>query len=182
MQGRDKLMEDVDGQPLLAHLVHQARATDLPVYVTLPGPAHPRARAATGATAVPVHDAAEGMSASIRAGLRVLPDTVRGALLLPADMPELTTADFQQMAARFQGENGPILRASGADETGTLRPGHPVLFPKRCFAALQKLRGDTGARALLQDDRVEMVPLPGARALTDLDTPEAWAHWRHHRK
>ncbi|TNJ41669.1 nucleotidyltransferase family protein [Phaeobacter sp. B1627] len=178
MQGRDKLMEAVDGQPLLAHLIRQARATGLPVFVTLPERDHPRACAATGATIVPVPGATEGMSASIRSGLQALPDDIQGVLLLPADMPDLTTADFQHLAARFQGADGPILRASGADETGSLRPGHPVLFPKRCFAALRELRGDTGARALLQNDRVEMVRLPAAHALTDLDTPEAWRHWR----
>mgnify|MGYP006910720262 CR=1 FL=1 len=49
---------------------------------------------------------------------------------------------------------------------------------RRCFAALIQLSGDQGARALLKTVSVHDIALPGQRALTDLDTPEAWAAWR----
>ena len=65
----------------------------------------------------------------------------------------------------------------GTAEDGT--PGHPVLFPRDCFPALLALSGDMGAKAVLAANipRVRDVPLPGRRALTDLDTPEAWQAW-----
>ncbi|KUP93926.1 nucleotidyltransferase family protein [Tritonibacter horizontis] len=179
MRGGDKLLEDISGRPLLTHLIREARATTLPVWVTLPALDHPRAAAASDARRVVVPDAAEGMAASIRRGVAALPATTQGVLLLPADMPELTCDSFLALADRFDGPEGPILRATGTDADGEIRPGHPVLFPHRCFAALTALRGDTGARAVLQGERVQLVPLPAAQALTDLDTPEAWSAWRH---
>ncbi|WP_303048858.1 nucleotidyltransferase family protein [Phaeobacter sp. HF9A] len=178
MRGGDKLLEQVAGRPLLAQLLHQAQASGMRVFVTLPDLTHPRAKAAEGATMIPVPEAAEGMGASIRRGLHALPADIDGVMLLPADMPELTTADFQQLAAQFQGPDGAILRATGVDKSGRTRPGHPVLFPRRCFEALRQLRGDDGARAVLRDDPPELVALPAAHALTDLDTPEDWAAWR----
>ncbi len=178
MRGGDKLMEYVAGQPLIAHLAQQARATGFSLFVTLPDLDHPRAGAIHGAKLIPVPDAGQGMSASIRAGISNLPDDTAGVMILPADMPEITTADFRTLADQFDGPNGTILRASSVDDQGQPRPGHPVLFPRRCFHALKTLTGDSGAKALLRGESVMHIPLPGRHALTDLDTPEDWAAWR----
>lgn len=177
MRGADKLLEPIAGQPLLAHMIGQAQATGRPVFVTLPALDHPRASTLQGATPIAVPDAAEGMGASIRRGIAALPSTTEGVLMLPADMPELTTGDFTKLIEGFEGPEGPILRATGT-EGGEIRQGHPVLFPRRCFAALTALQGDAGARSVLRGEDLKLVALPEARALTDLDTPEAWAAWR----
>ncbi|KIC11224.1 4-diphosphocytidyl-2C-methyl-D-erythritol synthase [Leisingera sp. ANG-M1] len=177
MQGRDKLLEDLDGQPLLTLICRRAALTGLPVYVTLPGIAHPRAIATGTAAQVPVPDAKDGMSASIRRGVAALPKEAEAAMILPADMPEIETQDLLHIAAHFGGEDSPVLRATAANGT----PGHPVLFPRRCFGALQNLSGDQGARSILKNETVQTIPLPGRHALTDLDTPEDWAAWRSRR-
>ncbi|UWQ80809.1 nucleotidyltransferase family protein [Leisingera sp. S132] len=177
MQGRDKLMEVVDGQPLLSLMCRRAALTGLPVYATLPGPSHPRAAATGDAIQVPVPDAAEGMSASIRRGTAALPEDTQAVMILPADMPEITAQDMLHLAAHFDGPDNPILRAAAEDGT----PGHPVLFPRRCFEALQGLQGDQGARSILTGETVQTVPLPGRNAVTDLDTPQDWAAWRRSR-
>lgn len=177
MGGRDKLMELVDGQPLVQLLCRRAALTALPSFVTLPSESHPRVDATGTATVIPVPAADEGMGASIRSGIAALPPLIEGVMLLPADMPEVETQDMMFLACHFKGPDGPILRACASDGT----PGHPVLFPRRCFADLLRLQGDQGARSLLKGEQVQLVPLPGNRALTDLDTPEAWAAWRARR-
>jgi CTP:molybdopterin cytidylyltransferase MocA len=40
------------------------------------------------------------------------------------------------------------------------------------------LNGDRGARIVLEGETVRVLPLPGRRAVTDLDTPEDWEAWR----
>ncbi|MDE4061479.1 MAG: nucleotidyltransferase family protein [Pseudophaeobacter sp. bin_em_oilr2.035] len=174
MAGRDKLSEEVEGQPLLALMCRRAALTGLPVYVTVPNEAHPRTGLTGTATPVPVPDADEGMAASIRRGVTALPETTEGVMIVPADMPELETQDLMHMAAHFHGGDGPILRATAEDG----QSGHPVLFPKRCFADLEAITGDQGARVLLKQDKVQYIALPARHATTDLDTPEAWAAWR----
>ena len=67
-----------------------------------------------------------------------------------------------------------VIRASTADG----RAGHPVIFPARLWPDLVRLQGDQGARDMLKSEAVQLCPLPGQHALTDLDTPEAWAAWR----
>ena len=53
-----------------------------------------------------------------------------------------------------------------------------MIVPARLLPEMAALRGDTGARALMQSHPVRHVALPGRRAVTDLDTPEDWAAWR----
>lgn len=177
MRGRDKLLEPVGNQPLLAHVLDTARA--FPRYVVLP--ADDSARRAivdrAGATALPVDAGAPEMAASIRAGIAALPGDAPGVMILLADMPDLTAEDLTTLAATF-GQHGGQRIVRAASENG--KPGHPVIFPRTAFAALAGLTGDSGARQIIsrKSDQVILVRLPGNRALTDLDTPEDWAAWR----
>lgn len=178
MRGTDKLLEPVAGQPLLRHQARTALATGAPVIVTLP-PDRPERAAALAdlpVTPVIVPDPSEGLAASLRAGVAALPDTAAAVMVLLADLPDLTTSDLALMIRTFRDDAAaPILRATAADGT----PGHPVILPRRHFRALLALAGDDGARALLRGaPDLRHIALPGTRATTDLDTPEAWAAWR----
>ena len=179
MRGRDKLLEEVDGQPLLRHVAKVALTSGQTVLVALPPAAVLRRAALSGLPVelLTVNDAASGMAASIRAGVAALPATATALLLMLADMPDIGPDDIHALlSAHDATPDAPILRASGAGG----EPGHPVLFPARHFPQLRQLTGDTGARALLSDPTapVHLIPLPGNRAVTDLDTPEDWDRWR----
>ncbi len=174
MRGADKLLEPVAGVALLRRQALAGLATGTRVLVTLP-PDRPRRAAALDGLAVepvPVPDAAEGLAASIRAGVAA----ARGGALLVmlADMPDIGAEDLALLIAGHAAAPDAVIRAAAEDG----RPGHPVLFPARMAAALAGLRGDRGARDLLRAEMPVLVPLPGCRALTDLDTPEDWAAWR----
>ncbi len=182
MEGRDKLLEPVaGGAPLLAERVQAALATGQKVLVALPPPAQAPARHAclpAGAQPVIVTATPPGMGASLAALVHALPRLVpeaQGALVLPADMPDLSTADLRRVIAAFD----PACILRGASAGG--RPGHPVLFPAGWFDRLATLAGDEGGRGLLKDAPVTLIRLPGDHALTDLDTPQAWAAWRARR-
>lgn len=177
MRGADKLTERVGGEPLLRRLARAALTLDGPVMVTLPvaGDARRAALDGLGVVQVPVPDAAEGMAASLRAGVAALPDGTPAVMILPSDMPELDAGDLRAVLSAWQAGTGARpLRASGADGT----PGHPVIFPAATFGALRGLSGDTGARDVLRRTGWDSVALPADRALTDLDTPEDWDAWR----
>ncbi|WP_299921464.1 nucleotidyltransferase family protein [uncultured Pelagimonas sp.] len=179
MRGQDKLLQDVGGVPMLRRQVETALATGAHVCVTLPDHDHPRAAALQGLPVqiVAVPDANLGMSASLRRGVGMLPRNQRAVMILPADMPDLTTEDLLAVYQGFCNEAHPTLQqATSADGN----PGHPVLFPADCFTALMAVSGDQGARAVLKANkyRLRRVALSDDRALVDLDTPEAWAAWR----
>jgi CTP:molybdopterin cytidylyltransferase MocA len=177
MRGGDKLLERVEGAPLLARIARLAQSTDLPVTVTLPPdrPLRDNALAGMGLDTVTVPGAALGMAESLKAGVAALPDTAAVMLLL-ADLPEMTADDLGTMLQAWAQTPDLILR--GADAAG--RPGHPVCFPAWARGELLALTGDQGAREVLlrHKDRTRLIPLPGQHATTDLDTPEEWAAWR----
>ncbi|SMC43455.1 NTP transferase domain-containing protein [Primorskyibacter flagellatus] len=177
MRGADKLLQDVDGKPLLRIMAERACAVSDTVFVTLPNLDHPRANALDDLSlrVIPVPDAAEGMAASLRAAARALPDGIDGALILPADMPDIKSSNLDSIIKYYGNNPHAIIQGSSLNE-----PGHPVLFPADCLSLFKTLSGDRGARPILQQmrDRIMLVPLPGRAALTDLDTPEAWTKWR----
>lgn len=177
MRGADKLLEKVQGQPLLRLVASRALGTGLQVVVTLADghPVRDAALAGLDLATVRVVDAGDGMGASLRAGvMAVAPD--RAILVLLADMPDIDAADLAQMLAAYRAEPAAIHRACNAD--GVL--GHPVIFPPWARAALLGMAGDVGAKSVMQAhaEAVRRVVLPGAHATTDLDTPEDWAQWR----
>ncbi|MBL4927666.1 nucleotidyltransferase family protein [Fuscibacter oryzae] len=174
MAPRDKLLEQIDGQPLIARSLRIALATGLPVTMALPPDRPDRWRAieGMGGDRVTVERARDGMAESLKKGLAAIPPDAP-VLLLLADLPELETADLLAVAGA-----DPDFIQRGATQSG--QPGHPVLLPAWLRPELNLLTGDEGARALFQRHKgqLRLVPLPDNRALTDLDTPEDWARWR----
>jgi len=178
MQGRDKLLERVDGQPLLRRQARLALSLNLPVRVTLPVD-RPARRAALdgldGVSLVALAQASEGLAASLREGGAWATGLgARGLVILLADLPELTENDLKCVLQAFDFSLQNVVRATDDSR----KPGHPVIIPARLFERLERLTGDTGAQAIFADEPVTRVFLPGRRATTDLDTPAQWAAWR----
>ena len=179
MRGRDKLLEDIDGQALLRLMVARARkAGASAVRVVLAEGQTDRAAELRDFTDIEIIHLPAGrdMSDSLKAGIAGLDCAV---MILLADLPDLTAHDLYLMLTFAQMHPAAILRA--ADNKG--RAGHPLVFPRDLLPELVKVTGDQGARAVLEQHggRVVHIPLPETRATTDLDTPEDWAAWRKSR-
>ena len=95
-----------------------------------------------------------------------------GLLVLLGDMPLISSSHIDQMLAVFAACDHPgcIIQAENDGQAG-----HPVLIPRTYFKQLTDLKGDFGARSLLQQhrDHVQRVNI-GPAALRDFDTPEAF--------
>ena len=178
MRGRDKLLERVGAAPLVRRQALTAQAALMPALLTLaPGAAGRRAalRGIDGVRVRTLPRARLGLSESIREGARWARGLkATGLMVVPADMPDLEAADLRALRRAFLSDASAVWRA--ADDAG--RPGNPVIIPRRLFARLAALRGDTGARELIRGETTRLVRLPGGRARVDLDTPEDWEEWR----
>jgi CTP:molybdopterin cytidylyltransferase MocA len=180
MRGLDKLLQPVEGRPLLRHVAKVALATGSPVAVTLPPAAAAREAALDGLALrlLAVPDAGAGMSRSLIRGVQALTGAgpEDGLMVLPADMPGFTAAALTSLIAAFQTDPTRILRGGAPDG----QPGHPVIFPHDLWPALASVTGDEGGRPVIQANkgRVRVIPLPGPMAQLDLDTPEDWAAFR----
>ena len=180
MGGADKLLQPLDGETLLTRTTRAALSSVAARVHTVVPPDSPQRTAALEGlrcNIVVARDAAEGMSASLRAGLAAVSPRADAVVIALADMPDVGPAEIDRLIAAFDPENGAeICRAVSADG----RPGHPVLFSRRFFENLAALRGDEGARTLMAaaGDFLRLVPTEADHALTDLDTPEAWTRYR----
>lgn len=180
MRGADKLMEPVDGDPLLRRSAKILLASQADEVVVVLRPGDTARQAALDGLDLKLIDnplAAEGMGASIRAGIAAVAPDAGAALVALADMPDIASKDINALIAAYDAEEGrEIIRA--ADPDGA--PGNPVLFGRRFFEPLRGLEGDEGARSILaaNADLVRLVRLTTDASRVDLDTPEAWAKWR----
>lgn len=180
MRGADKLLQDVNGMTLLKHQVDKAqRAKAGAVYVVLPPAPNPRHAALKGCDfqLVLSVDTHMGMSASLRSGLEALPAETEAAMILLADLPDLTTADLIKVCSNVGLDDGTLIwRGTTSDGA----PGHPVVFAASLFPELKALSGDSGGAEVIaaHKNNTKLVALPDMHARRDLDTPEDWAAWR----
>lgn len=109
----------------------------------------------------------EGLASSIRAGVARLPASCAGVMLVLADQACVTAEDLRRLAGAWRRQP---LAVAAAQYGATL--GAPAIFPRHLFGELSELKGDRGARVLLNRhaDRLVKVRMPSATF--DLDTPD----------
>jgi CTP:molybdopterin cytidylyltransferase MocA len=169
---RSKLLAKLDGRPLLEHAIAaQCAVPELErVAVALGASADSILRAVDFLRAEPVvcerwH---EGQSASLRHGVSfLLAGDASKVLVTLGDQPRMTP----ELIARFVNEPGGTRAAYGG------RPGHPVVLGPEQIQAIAGLRGDHGARGLLEGGR--MIECGPANTARDVDTPEDLEAIRH---
>lgn len=178
MGSRDKLLEKVDGIPLLRLIAERALKVSDDVHVLLRPGFNARRKALEGLEirTFVAPEALEGMNGSLRAATAHMAKH-DAYLLMLGDLPEITAENMQTVLDARAGQPDNVIWR-GATEDGT--PGHPILLSRPVYGALLQISGDGGGRTALKPfkDQTCLVPLPGTRARCDLDTPEDWAAWR----
>lgn len=116
---------------------------------------------------VHARDHAEGMAASLRAGVAALPRDCAGAFVFLGDMPRIPDGVAARLAQAVR--DGAWAAAPIVGE----RRGHPVLFGRNLFAPLKALTGDQGGGKLLEAlaDDLALVPVDDPGVLFDVDEP-----------
>jgi molybdenum cofactor cytidylyltransferase len=167
--GSDKrLARLADGSRLLAATLHLARTHFAEVAVVLRADDDPqRLGIPAGIRVIPCTDAEQGMGHSLAAGIRALSACPAEAIaVLLGDMPWIAPASLAALSAQARPERIVYPLVDG-------QRGHPVLFGRQHWPALQQLRGDTGARELLRQrpDCCHALPLNDPGLLRDVDRP-----------
>ena len=109
----------------------------------------------------------EGMASSIRCGMAAIPAGTEAVLILLGDQVAVTTDDLKRLAGAWREQDGTIAAASYDQHCGV-----PAIFPRICFGELSELRGDQGARRVIDRNDFRLVRVPMPNASVDLDTPE----------
>jgi molybdenum cofactor cytidylyltransferase len=171
--GRDKLLEKIGdaGEPMaVVSARHLLAASDRVLAVTRSGRRDLRELLERlGCEVMETDRALEGLGSSLAAGVESSADA-GGWIVTLADMPFIRPQTIR--AVRNAIEEGariaaPFDRASG-------KRGHPVAFAAALREELLAIRGDAGARSVIQRhrDSVRLVEVDDAGIARDIDRPE----------
>lgn len=172
--GCNKLVLTVNGKPLVRHAVDAALAGGLDPVIVITGHEADSLRACLADVPVSfIHNNAfaHGLSTSLRAGIGAAPYDCGGAMVLLGDMPGVTADLVRRLTAAFD----PAMSRSICVATAKGMRGHPILWGRQHFEEMQTLRGDQGARSLIElhDGQVCDIEAGNDAPLADLDTPDA---------
>lgn len=168
------------GETLLQRSLRAAIETECrPVIVVLGSQAESlqgEINAAAAEVRVVVNDVwAEGMSASIRCGVRALEaeaaDEIEAAVLLLCDQPFVTSDALNRLVKVYEEQRAPLV-ASEYEAGGEMTRGVPALFSRALFSELMKLDGAAGAKQIITHHADEAVFVAMPEAAFDVDTPD----------
>jgi molybdenum cofactor cytidylyltransferase len=169
--GRNKLLFDIEGEPLVRRAVKHALEARLdPVIVVL---GHEADRVQREVADLPCRttvnaDYALGVNGSLKTGVRAVPTDAQAVVVILADMPFVTADMIAALVARYRAGTAPLVIS---DYAGVNAP--PMLYDRRLFSELQTMEGEGCGRQVVKRHRSEaaVVSWPEA-ALTDMDVPE----------
>ena len=172
----NKLLAEIDGVPMARRVVDAIAESRIASTHVVTGHQSAALRAALADCEVAFvdnPDYAQGLSASLRAGIGALDDEVDGALICLGDMPRIEPDHIDRLIAAFAPAEGRAICVP----TARGKRGNPVLFGRAFFADLARLAGDVGARHLIGEygDQVHEVELADDGIFVDIDTPGALA-------
>ena len=171
MGPRNKLLEPINGEPMVRRAAATALASGAQPVVVVTGHEAPAVTAALrglDVTAILNPDYADGLSTSLRAGLRALSPDIDGALILLGDMPETEVGVLRALMAAFTGTSAICVPVRHG------RRGNPVLWGRRYFAEMMELTGDTGAKPLMARHEAKLVDVEVMTdsIFHDIDAPD----------
>jgi molybdenum cofactor cytidylyltransferase len=176
MGGPNKLLAEIGGRPLIRIVVDAVLASRARPIVVVTG--HQRERVEAALAGLPVSFAhnphfADGLGTSLKIGVAALPAEVDGVIVCLGDMPQVDAGLIDRLIGALDPDSGALVVVPTIDG----KRGNPVVWSRRFFADLMAVEGDVGARYLIgrYPEAVVEVPLAGNAALTDVDTPEAFA-------
>jgi molybdenum cofactor cytidylyltransferase len=168
------LVPDKAGVAMIARVVDNALASHASPVIVVTG--HERERVEEALAGRPVlfahaEDYAEGLSASLKAGLAAVPPDAEGVMVCLGDMPLVTAAMLDRLLAAFDPEEGRAI----VQPTYRGKQGNPMLWGREFLGAMLGITGDIGARHLAAQhaDRMVAVEMPDDAVLRDFDTTES---------
>ena len=176
MGDKQKLVLPYQGKPLLGHMLTALDEADLVGRVVAVTGHESEAIGAVclSYSAEVAHNEhfKDGLASSIKVGVQACEAGSDGILICHGDMPLINKDHIQALCATFQINSDKIIVPSFEG-----RQGNPVLWPKSYFSRLKSLKGDKGAKAILQEnqDAIIRINIDDKAIVFDVDDPATFA-------
>jgi CTP:molybdopterin cytidylyltransferase MocA len=171
MGGPNKLLADVDGEPMVRRALRTLQAVPLAPIVVVLGPAAGAVRAAlAGLAAWQACSAPESADhqVSVDAGLRALPEDLDAILVMLSDQPLLDATDLRWLVEQWRA----LPRGCALVPVFEGRRGNPVIVDAAMRAPILEAGPGVGARGYLASHPalVRCVEVPNDHFVVDIDT------------
>jgi len=115
-----------------------------------------------------------GQSSSLIAGVRELENLKKSFAVLLCDQPQITGKHIESLVKIYSENDTDIVITEIA---GKIIP--PVIFSPICISGIDRLKGDSGARSIINDYRNIKYKEKDQRLLMDIDTPEDYCRLKN---
>jgi len=172
MPGSQKLLLDIEGVPMVRHVFDAA--SEGGCHQTVVVYAEDDVKRALNGRAELVHNprSATGMASSLQVGLKAMRPEIEAAVILLGDQPLVGSRTIATLvrAWRREGSRPAVAVSQGRDGWAP-----PVVLARDMWDELFALKGDAGARQVLQGrpEMIDIIPAPGRP--DDIDTPDDYA-------
>jgi molybdenum cofactor cytidylyltransferase len=170
------LVADKAGKSMIARVVDNVLSSNArPIMVVTGHQAEQIDHALGGRPVRYVHaaDYAEGLSASLKAGIAAVPPDCAAAIVCLGDMPLVTGRMIDRLISMYNPDAGRLI----VQPTFRGKQGNPMLWDRRFFPEILAITGDSGARFLVGKHAgvVVEVEMADDAVLRDFDTTESLA-------
>ena len=171
--GSPKQLLSYNGKTLLRHAVDEATNSNADFVVVVLG-----ANAdlllkeidATKASVIENKEWEEGMASSIRTGLKTLLKQqvqVDGVIFMVCDQPFVSSVVLNNLINSYKETGKPVVASDYGEVTGP-----PAFFHQSFFTELMQLKGDEGAKRIIQQHKNETATIPFPEGRIDIDREE----------
>lgn len=177
----DKLLAHIGGTPLVTRVAEQICQVEFAEVVAVVAPPPAGDEVAAALRQLPVRivvnlDASRGMGTSISCGVAEVRDLTAGIMIIPGDMPGITTSLLRSLVALYQSTNGTCI-VQPVTTSGEQR--NPVIWPPDLRSDLSSLDGAAGGKHLLAEHRSRIATYAASsRVFEDIDTQDDLQRFR----
>ena len=165
--GSDKLMYKVDSKPIIYFIINSVINTKFyERLIVLRNNELKEYAESSGLKAVWNNNYENGMSASIVLGIKNLSNNSDAAMIIPGDIPLMTSDYLSSLINNFNNSRKGI---GGFLLNGV--PSSPVIFSRKYFNELLQLKGDRGGKPVIMNHLDDFTAMEAPdNSLMDIDT------------
>jgi molybdenum cofactor cytidylyltransferase len=169
--GEPKQLMKFKNKTFLQHIIGEAKSAKLEPVICVTGYQTERITKSIedmGVSSVYNEQWPEGMGSGISAGIKqLLLSDADSVILAVSDQPYVSSGLFGKMQTLKEQSGKGIVASSYAGTMGT-----PVLFEKKYFDQLKSLKGNQGAKNIVQQNLPDVCPVEFEKGEVDIDTKE----------
>jgi len=176
--GQPKQLLSYRGETLISYVIKCAIASSANLVITILGANGDRIEDNIGSFPITIlknNVWNEGISSSIRCGISYVEkyfSEIEAVIFLTCDQPFISTNLIDKIIDCYDADSQPIIASQYATTIGI-----PVLFPRILFPEIIQLKGDRGAKKIIERYRDRLKTIYFSRGEIDLDTFEDYQNF-----